>query len=164
MSTPPPDGPQFTPSPGPQDDAPTPPPGAYPPPQSAYPPPPSAYPPPHAQGGYPPNVGVTPQDEQMWAVLSHVGALLVGFLAPLIIWLIYRDRSPYVRHHSAEALNFWITCLIGYVVSFVLIFVVIGILTFAAIGIAHLVFGILAAVAASRGEWYRYPLTLRLIR
>lgn len=97
------------------------------------------------------------------AVLAHLGGLLFGFLVPLIIYLIKKDESPYLKHHSAEALNFQITIFIALMVSVVLIFVIIGIFLFLAVIVASWVFGIIAAIAANKGEWYRYPMTIRMI-
>ena len=95
-----------------------------------------------------------------------IGGLLGGlpaFLGPLIIYLVYRDRSDYVRHHAREALNFSISILLYAVISAILILVLIGFFMLLAIAIAFLVLTILAMVAASRNEWYRYPMTIRFL-
>jgi uncharacterized Tic20 family protein len=107
-------------------------------------------------------------DERMWGMFAQlapfVGALVgLPFLGPLVVFLIYKDRSPFVRRHAVESLNFQLTLLIGYFFSAVLILVVVGIFTAIAIAIASIVLQILAAVAASRGEEYRYPLTIRFV-
>ena len=96
-------------------------------------------------------------------MLAQVLGILTGFLGPLIVYLVNGDKDRFVRHHSAEALNFQLTVLIGYLVSFVLMFVLVGFLTFPATGVMAIVFGILAAVAANRGEWYRYPINIRMV-
>jgi uncharacterized Tic20 family protein len=97
-------------------------------------------------------------------VLAQLLGILTGFLGPLIVYLVNNgDKDRFVRHHSAEALNFQLTVLIGYLVSFVLMFVLVGFLTFPATGVMAIVFGILAAVAANRGEWYRYPINIRMV-
>lgn len=102
-------------------------------------------------------------DDRTWAVLAHAGAILFGFLAPLIIYLVKKDESPFIRHHAAEALNFSITVFIAFVVSFILIFVLIGLLLLPVVGIGSLILAIMAAIAANRGEWYRYPINIRMI-
>ncbi|MEP6649350.1 MAG: DUF4870 domain-containing protein [Lapillicoccus sp.] len=107
-------------------------------------------------------------DERMWGMFAHlapfVGALVgLPFLGPLVVFLIYKDRSPFVRRNALESLNFQLTLLIGYIISAVLAFVLIGFFTAAIIAIASIVLQILAAVAANRGEEYRYPLTIRFI-
>jgi uncharacterized Tic20 family protein len=101
-------------------------------------------------------------DERTMAILCHVGGAFMSLLVPLIIFLIKRDESPFVRHHALEALNFHMTFFLISIVSFVLVLVVIGIVLLFAAAIIFFVLSIIASMAASRGEWYRYPLTLRL--
>ncbi len=103
------------------------------------------------------------KDETGIAVLTHIGGLVAGFIVPLVIYLIKKDESPFLRHHAAEALNFHITLMIAYTVSFILIFVIIGIFLFPLLILGHFVLSIVAAVAANKGEYYRYPLTLRMV-
>lgn len=118
---------------------------------------------PYGQPGYQQPVGVSNSNDNGIAVLAHLGGLLFGFLVPLIIYLIKKDESPYLRHHSSEALNFQITVFIAWIVSFVLMLVVIGFFTLIAVLIGSWVLAIIAAIAANNGEWYRYPLTIRMI-
>ncbi len=103
-------------------------------------------------------------DERLWATLIHVGGILIGFVSPLIGYLVLKDRSSFVREHSRQALNFQITLAIAYVVGWVLAFVLIGFLLIAAVWVVNIVFSILAAVAANKGELYRYPLTIQFIK
>ena len=125
---------------------------------SSTPPPPPPPPPPYA-----PPPPLSPDDERLWATLIHVGALLLGFLAPLIAYLVLRERGPFIRWHTAQALNFHLTVLIGYLISGVLILLLIGFVLFFAIYVLTIVFAILAAVAANRGEYYRYPMTIPFV-
>jgi uncharacterized protein len=124
---------------------------------------------PGSQQGYQqqPNVGsgaeMSPPDQRMWAMLSHLGGILFGFLAPLIIWLTTKERGLFVADQSKEALNFQITLVIGYIIAFVTSFIGIGILLFFVVWIASIVFGIIAGLAANKGENYRYPFAIRLV-
>ena len=102
-------------------------------------------------------------DPKTMAVLAQVLGILTGLVGPLIIYLINGEKDPYVRHHSSEALNFQLTILIAYLVSFVLMLVLIGFLLFFVVWILALVWGIQAAMAANRGEWYRYPVSIRFV-
>lgn len=101
----------------------------------------------------------------MWAVFAQVSGLVgLGLIGPLVIMLVCADRRPFAKAHATEALNFHITVLFGVLISLVLVLVFfLGIFTMIAIGIAALVYSILAAVAASKSETFRYPLTLRLV-
>jgi uncharacterized Tic20 family protein len=111
-------------------------------------------------------------DERLWATLTHVSALVglvvgasfLGWLGPLIILLVLKDRSAFVVDHAKATLNFQITMLIAAVIAFFLWFVLIGFLITAAIYVVVIVFSIIGALAANRGERYRYPLTITFLR
>jgi uncharacterized Tic20 family protein len=102
-------------------------------------------------------------DAKSMAVLAQVLGILTGLIGPLIIYLVNGEKDPYVRHHSSEALNFQLTLLIAYLVSAVLILVLIGLLMFLVVWVLAIVWGIQAAIAANRGEWYRYPVSIRFV-
>ena len=106
---------------------------------------------------------MNPSDEKLWATLINLGGLFFGFLAPLIGYLVLKDRGPFVRSHSATALNFQLTLLIAYVVGSILSIVIIGIFILLAAYILNIVLCIVAAVKANRGEWYRYPLSITFV-
>ena len=98
-------------------------------------------------------------------LLSFVAAYIaLGFLAPLVVLLVFGPRSGYVREHAVEALNFNLTWLLYAVVGAILIFLVIGIFILIALAIAYVVLVIMASVRANNGQLFRYPLTIRFIR
>lgn len=80
-----------------------------------------------------------------------------------MIYLIKPDR-PFLKDQATENLNMNITLILWSIVSFVLTFVLIGVIGYIIVSIYFLVTAILAAVANSKGEIYRYPLILRLIK
>lgn len=100
-------------------------------------------------------------DEKTMAILSHVLTVVAGFLAPLIIYLIKKDESAFVREHAKESLNFQIT---AFIIMIGLAITVIGILLIWVVGILALVFVILATIKASEGKLYKYPFNFRLIK
>lgn len=120
--------------------------------------------------------------ERQWAMFAHLSALIGGiltsgwagsigcFIGPLIIWLAKRDTMPFVDDQGKEALNFNITVGLIFLALLVLSVVTLGIGLIVAIpgwiivGIAWLIFTIIAAIKANEGVAYRYPLTLRLIK
>jgi uncharacterized Tic20 family protein len=108
--------------------------------------------------------GKVSKDAVNMAMLCHLLAIFTGFLGPLIIWLIKKEDSSFVDDQGKEALNFQITVLIAMVVSGLLIFACIGTFLMPIVYVLDLVFCIIAAVKASRGEAYRYPLTFRFIK
>jgi len=97
-------------------------------------------------------------------MLAHLGGIILGFISGLVVWLIYKDRDQFVSDQAKEALNFQITLLIGYVISWVLMFVLIGFVTYFLIWIAAIIFCIIGGMAANKGQLYRYPWALRLIK
>lgn len=105
---------------------------------------------------------ITPtSDEKTMAILSHVLTIVAGFLAPLIIYLIKKDESAYVRDHAKESLNFQISLFIIYAILFI---TVIGILLIWLVMIANLILVIIATIKASENKMYRYPFNFRLIK
>ncbi len=104
---------------------------------------------------------LSPADEKLWATLVHLGGVFFNFLPALIGYILLKDRGPFVRQHTASALNFQLTLIIVYVVGTLTTLVLIGFLILIAAVVANIVFSILAAIAANRGESYIYPLSIK---
>jgi len=106
-----------------------------------------------------------PDEEKLWAIGAHLAPIIgLSFIPPLVVWLVFKDRSAFLDRHGKEALNFQLSLLVYFMVSFVLIFVIIGILTTIALVILAVIFMVLATVKAANFEDYRYPLTIRFIK
>ena len=125
---------------------------------SATPPPPP--PPQQPYGGA---QQLSPADEKLWATLVQVGGILFNWIPALIGYLVLKDRGPFVRAHTATALNFQITIFIAYVVGGLLSIVFIGIFVILAAWVLNIVFSIIAAVKANQGEYYTYPIAIRFV-
>jgi uncharacterized Tic20 family protein len=108
------------------------------------------------------------QDERTWSVIAHLSVLaaLVGLMpfGALIVWLIYKDRSPRVRFHAAQAFWYqlaWLVLLIAYtLLSVVLMLVLIGffmLFLLPLIALVPLAHGCYAAYKVNQGIDYRYP-------
>ncbi len=111
------------------------------------------------------------RDERKWAMLCHLSALSAyigvpfgNILGPLIVWLIKRDESPFVDEHGREAINFHTSMAIYVIIASVLCVILIGIPMLLALIIMSFVCIIIAAVRASDGQPYRYPMTIRLLK
>ncbi len=104
----------------------------------------------------------TAQDEKNLAMLVWIGTIFFGFIPGLIVYLIKDD--PYVKGQAKEALNWSITAIFGYIIGWILTFVVVGLFVILAIGLMNLVLGIMGAVACSKGRDFRTPMTIRLIK
>lgn len=110
------------------------------------------------------------KDSLNMGMLCHLLALsgfIIPFgniLGPLIIWLLKKDTDPYVDEQGKESVNFQISVAIYAIVCLVLMLVVIGIFLFAIVAIGALVLTIIGTIKASKGEPWKYPLTIRLIK
>ena len=162
-------------------------PAAQPPPPPAPQPSPSAPPAPAAPPASPPPATqpgaetlpyaggpkpMTPQDERTTGMAAHGVALgatvlsggALGFVVALVMYLVFRDRGPFVRHHSANALNVQIIAGIVMLISIPLMFVLIGFVTFAAAWLFAVIVHIIGAVKANNGEWWNPPMTPNFVK
>lgn len=147
---------------------------APPPGGDPYAAPPHGPPAGYAPQAYGPPAPGSMQSAQNVAMFAHLSGLLFGFLGPLIVWLTKREEHPYIDDQRKEALNFGLSVMIySFAAVFLTIFLSIVTLGLAflllfpvlmAFGIGVFVLIIIAATKASRGELYRYPLTIRMVR
>ncbi len=141
-------------------------------------PPPIEPPPPVTPASSAPNPPPNPNSQaRTWNMLCHLSAL-AGFvipfghiLGPLLVWQLKKNEFPSVDIHGKAALNFQITVTIalfvGLVAAFVLSFFCVGYLLFPVvmlIGLAGLVFAIIAGIKANNGEDYKYPFSFELVK
>jgi len=138
----------------------------------------SPAPAPGPAGGAPTGlVSAESPDAKTMGMLAHLLVIFTGFIGPLIIWLVKKDQSPFVNQQGKEALNWGITITIAFVAIFVLSFLVVWIpvlglivgwmlycLIGPAIGVCNIVFGILSTITVNKGQPYRYPVCIRLIK
>jgi uncharacterized protein len=103
-----------------------------------------------------------PEDRTM-AMLSHLSFLALGVIGPALILLTRGKDSEFVRDQAVEALNFQLTILVAFIVASALFLIIVGVALLIVVYLAGLALSIPAAVAASRGERYRYPVALRII-
>lgn len=107
----------------------------------------------------------------MWLLVAHLGGALgalisfglLGFVAPLVVYLARGNQSPTVRAHAQAALNFQITWSL---IAFILLFVgwCLPFLPSIAVVVIQIVFGVIAALRANEGREYRYPMSATLIK
>lgn len=124
---------------------------------------------------------ITESDSRLWGMFSQLSVTLghviswgfLGWVGPLIIFLVYKDRDRFVRFHAAEALNGAISVLIAQVA----LSIVLGIFSVITLGLGspllmlipvpalvQFIFSIIGAVKANQGQWWGYPLTIRLVK
>ena len=103
------------------------------------------------------------KDARNMAMLCHLLGM-VGFFAPLVIWLNEKDKHKFVDEHGRAAMNYQISIIIYYLASWILCLILIGIPMLIALVIMHVVFVIIAAVKASNGKPWQYPIAIRFIK
>ena len=123
-----------------------------------------------------PNAPLSPADERMWAMVSHFSVLVnlisgfLGPLVPLIIYMVYKDRSRYVAYHSLQSLIFQLIWWVGggilagvtWAVSGILTTVLIGLLcmpiacVFSAMPLVALIYGIIGGIQTNQGQDFKY--------
>ncbi|OMH37052.1 DUF4870 domain-containing protein [Tersicoccus sp. Bi-70] len=110
---------------------------------------------------------LTATEDRQWATMAHFGGIL-GCIPSLVIYLVFRERGPFTAQESHEALNFTVPPTVVAVVCNVLALIpVVGwvfALIAAAIWLGVTVFSVIAGVHANRGQPYRYPVNLHLVR
>lgn len=102
-------------------------------------------------------------DGRTIAILVWVGTIFFGFIPSLIVFLIKKD-DPFLNEHAKEALNWSITTAIGWLCASMLTFMLIGFLLFPVIILCNLIFSIMGAIKASNDQYFRVPVSLRLIK
>jgi uncharacterized Tic20 family protein len=111
------------------------------------------------------NIAGPTQDERNGAMITYILTGVLGWLGGLIGWLIWKDKGGYARSQTTEALNFGITTLIGFVIIYIVASIIPALLFLRGIlWLVQLIFGIVAALAASKGQSYRFPFALRLVK
>jgi uncharacterized Tic20 family protein len=126
---------------------------------------------PSSSPSMPPANIATVANVRTWCAFIHASALLGVFihfpghlLPPLILWLIKRDESPELDAHGKEAVNFQISMLIYNAVAAFFCIVLVGFAFLAVLWLLNAIFVIIAAIQASDGKFYRYPMTIRFIQ
>ena len=112
-----------------------------------------------------PSAGYIPtQDEKTAAMLSHVLTFFGWFLAPLLVYVVKKEESEYVKHHAMESLNFQISILIYFMACIPMMLLLVGFFMAFILAILSFITIVIATVKASEGIPYRYPFTIRLIK
>jgi len=113
------------------------------------------------------------EQERNWAMLTHLlpGVLVVatplpGAVIAPVMWLLKKDDSPFIDDHGREATNFWISVLLYSIIILPLATAItcgVGVILYIPLLILVVIGVIKATIAAKRGEFYRYPATIRLL-
>lgn len=138
--------------------------------ENQHPSPEPSAPPVNARGrAYDPD---SPDSERTYACMIHLSLLahlvlsVIAVAVPVIMWVVKKDESPFVDDHGREAVNFQISLVI-----YMILTIPIGIITcglgFFVVPLGVYILGLVgmiqAAMAANKGEFYRYPMTFRFL-
>jgi len=113
------------------------------------------------------------RDARRWAMFCHLSGLagylpilpgIGSLIAPLIIWQVKKDDSPFVDQQGKEAVNFQLSILLYTVIALASICIAVGIVLLPAVVVLNIVFVIIASVRSNNGEHYRYPICIRFIK
>ncbi|MCC8145317.1 MAG: DUF4870 domain-containing protein [Bacteroidales bacterium] len=121
----------------------------------------------HSQSAKKPLFGMS---ENSYIALMHLsqfaGYLIpfLGFIAPVVLWLLNKDENIKVDRNGKNIINFMLSWLIYFICAGILVFLLIGIPIAIALGIMQIVFIIMAALKAMDGEYWKYPLSLTILK
>lgn len=119
-----------------------------------------------------PRPTISPEQERTWGTLAHgvplvamvLSAGTLGFVGSLVIYLLYKDRGPFVRAHAANAVNVQIVTGIVLIISIPLFFVLVGFLTYPLALVYAFVMHLIGTLKANKGEWWSPPLTPSFVK
>jgi uncharacterized Tic20 family protein len=104
-----------------------------------------------------PNLGSLTEDELTWGSLCHFAGV-IGWVGPLICWLMKKDTSKWVDEQGKAALNFHITNTILIILLFITI------VGGPAVAVYSLIMSILAGLKTKQGVPYKYPFSFNFIK
>lgn len=113
-----------------------------------------------------------PEQERTWATATHAvaGAAMIlsagtlGFVAALVVYLIYKDKGLFIRQHAADAVNIQLNSLLWAIVGIILALVLIGFAILFVIPFVATVLHVIGAIKAYNGEQHWSPLTIRFVK
>jgi uncharacterized protein len=112
-----------------------------------------------------------PAQERQWGMIAHLAPLVamvfsagtLGFVGSLVIYIMYKDKGPFVRAHAANSVNVQIMTAIVLLLSLPLMLLLIGFITFPLAILVAFVLHIIGASKANGGQWWQPPLTPRFV-
>ena len=114
-------------------------------------------------------------EERTASIFAHLSAIIaaivtagwLSFLGPLIIWFIYKDRSPFVRQAAARSFNFnvglWVMNIVAWICLFTVVLIPVAIVLFVIANVGLIVWHLIGAYRASQGRTYDYPFQIRIL-
>ncbi len=110
------------------------------------------------------------ESERNWAMLCHLSAFagfffpFGGIIGPLICWLSKKDESLWIDMNGKASMNFQLSVLLYIVLAIPLIFIIVGIPIVMFLGLLKIVCIVISSIKASKGEKFKYPLSIPFIQ
>lgn len=110
------------------------------------------------------------ETERNWAMLCHLSAFAAfffpfgGIIGPLICWLTRKDESQWVDQNGKASLNFQMSLLLYMVLAIPLCFIIVGFPIVVFLVLLKVICIIIASVKASKGEEFKYPVSIPFIQ
>jgi len=117
-----------------------------------------------------PPMALQTQEERQMGMFLHLSGLAfalvfpLGIVLPIILWQTQKEKMPALDSHGKMVANWMISATIYGIVSFILMFVLIGFLTGAVVWLLAIIFPIVGGIKANNGEFWNYPLTIKFIK
>ena len=103
----------------------------------------------------------------MFMHLSQLAGFIIpmsNIVLPILMWYTNKDKSDVIDQHGKNILNWMISTVIYYLISGILMFILIGFLTIFVVAVCSIIFTIMGAVKANKGEVYKYPLSITILK
>ena len=119
---------------------------------------------------YRPAMALQTAEERNMGMYLHLSALAglllpaAGIVLPIVLWQTQKDRMPALDQHGKAAVNWMISAFIYAIVSIPLMIVLVGFLTLFGVAMLSIIFPIIGAVKASKGELWHYPLAIKFLK
>ena len=107
--------------------------------------------------------GPLPPDVTNMVTLANLLGL-IGFIGPLVIWLLKKDEHKFINEQVKEILNYQMSLMIYFFGTWLLFFIFIGFVILPVLMVMHIIFVIIASVKSSEGKPYRYPIAIRFLK
>lgn len=110
------------------------------------------------------------KETNTWALILHLSVLsglilpLAGLIVPVVIYIVKKEALPGLTPHAYVVFNWMISALIYAIISFILMFIGIGVILILVLAILSLIFPIVGAVKASEGQVWVYPLSIKFFK
>ena len=115
-------------------------------------------------------IRVLSETERNWAMFCHLAGFagffvpFGGVIGPLVIWLTKKEESTWINENGKASLNFQLSMLLYVILILPLCFIIVGFPLLAVLMLLKIIFMVIASVRASKGEEFRYPLSIPFVQ